>query len=138
MDCSGEIQLLSLERPSCPPVQEKTFLASCTNSGLFGQAQTVVCAVSCRRKLVPGRSEEHTSELQSQSNLVCRLLLEKKKIISRSRGVWEPRPTILEPTAFDAAPEWAASTNFAVITAYVITVQSPPHRSALPSSITPR
>src|SRR2546430_12936626 len=26
------------------------------------------------------RSEEHTSELQSQSNLVCRLLLEKKKI----------------------------------------------------------
>src|SRR2546430_13707190 len=31
-----------------------------------------------------GRSEEHTSELQSQSNLVCRLLLEKKKTISRS------------------------------------------------------
>src|SRR5256886_13617590 len=28
-----------------------------------------------------GRSEEHTSELQSQSNLVCRLLLEKKKQI---------------------------------------------------------
>src|SRR2546427_1973738 len=29
--------------------------------------------------LTPPRSEEHTSELQSQSNLVCRLLLEKKK-----------------------------------------------------------
>src|SRR5256886_9105471 len=29
--------------------------------------------------LFAGRSEEHTSELQSQSNLVCRLLLEKKK-----------------------------------------------------------
>src|SRR5688572_31600763 len=29
--------------------------------------------------MVVGRSEEHTSELQSQSNLVCRLLLEKKK-----------------------------------------------------------
>src|SRR5438270_8361526 len=28
------------------------------------------------------RSEEHTSELQSQSNLVCRLLLEKKKMTS--------------------------------------------------------
>src|SRR5256885_3616703 len=27
----------------------------------------------------PGRSEEHTSELQSPCNLVCRLLLEKKK-----------------------------------------------------------
>src|SRR2546430_12070139 len=31
------------------------------------------------------RSEEHTSELQSQSNLVCRLLLEKKKEIERPR-----------------------------------------------------
>src|SRR5690606_23596218 len=35
-----------------------------------------------RRPLVPGRrSEEHTSELQSRENLVCRLLLEKKKLI---------------------------------------------------------
>src|SRR2546430_7732225 len=32
------------------------------------------------------RSEEHTSELQSQSNLVCRLLLEKKKT--------QPQPTL--------------------------------------------
>src|SRR2546430_12491824 len=31
------------------------------------------------------RSEEHTSELQSQSNLVCRLLLEKKKKNNRLR-----------------------------------------------------
>src|SRR2546428_8954566 len=30
-------------------------------------------------KIVMGRSEEHTSELQSRSDLVCRLLLEKKK-----------------------------------------------------------
>src|SRR2546430_13286519 len=30
------------------------------------------------------RSEEHTSELQSQSNLVCRLLLEKKKILHQT------------------------------------------------------
>src|SRR2546430_7349072 len=33
---------------------------------------------------LPIRSEEHTSELQSQSNLVCRLLLEKKKKMSLS------------------------------------------------------
>src|SRR2546427_6378463 len=32
-----------------------------------------------RRYRITDRSEEHTSELQSQSNLVCRLLLEKKK-----------------------------------------------------------
>src|SRR5258708_31866664 len=30
-------------------------------------------------RLIPGRSEEHTSELQSPDHLVCRLLLEKKK-----------------------------------------------------------
>src|SRR2546430_6758562 len=40
-----------------------------------------------QRVCQPGgmRSEEHTSELQSQSNLVCRLLLEKKKIQPRAR-----------------------------------------------------
>src|SRR2546430_3967210 len=32
---------------------------------------------------ISGRSEEHTSELQSQSNLVCRLLLEKQITIHR-------------------------------------------------------
>src|SRR5260370_15189295 len=36
----------------------------------------------------PGRSEEHTSELQSHLNLVCRLLLEKKK---RSRAARRTR-----------------------------------------------
>src|SRR5688572_32922231 len=35
----------------------------------------------CARLLIRRRSEEHTSELQSQSNLVCRLLLEKKKTL---------------------------------------------------------
>src|SRR2546421_7592773 len=34
------------------------------------------------------RSEEHTSELQSRSDLVCRLLLEKKKKWSDPQGVW--------------------------------------------------
>src|SRR5688572_32291557 len=66
-----------------------------------------VCA-ACRPAVRPAggrpaaaRSEEHTSELQSQSNLVCRLLLEKKKqkvynergfddeIIKFGRCVWE-------------------------------------------------
>src|SRR5688572_32522898 len=42
----------------------------------------------------PGRrSEEHTSELQSQSNLVCRLLLEKKK---RTDKPYEPAKSWLE------------------------------------------
>src|SRR2546430_10650659 len=38
-------------------------------------------AVLAARGRARDRSEEHTSELQSQSNLVCRLLLEKKKKI---------------------------------------------------------
>src|SRR2546427_3180707 len=45
--------------------------------GWHGREQGTVCLKE--RKLRGKRSEEHTSELQSQSNLVCRLLLEKKK-----------------------------------------------------------
>src|SRR5260370_30075408 len=39
------------------------------------------CTISCvqRVSMIDERSEEHTSELQSHLNLVCRLLLEKKK-----------------------------------------------------------
>src|SRR2546427_5656801 len=38
-----------------------------------------------------GRSEEHTSELQSQSNLVCRLLLEKKKKKKKEQKKYDRR-----------------------------------------------
>src|SRR2546430_6149148 len=44
---------------------------------------------------VKRRSEEHTSELQSQSNLVCRLLLEKKKL---SNAYYPTQQWRLEPT----------------------------------------
>src|SRR5438874_12535275 len=37
----------------------------------------------CRAHQLLPRSEEHTSELQSRRDLVCRLLLEKKKTVSR-------------------------------------------------------
>src|SRR2546427_9419203 len=43
---------------------------------LLGQAVQFLDVIDGDRR---SRSEEHTSELQSQSNLVCRLLLEKKK-----------------------------------------------------------
>src|SRR5438270_1614767 len=42
-------------------------------------ASTRNCPTMSRLRAPSARSEEHTSELQSQSNLVCRLLLEKKK-----------------------------------------------------------
>src|SRR5260370_8856561 len=41
-----------------------------------------------------GRSEEHTSELQSHLNLVCRLLLEKKKIDGTPFRPYSPTPPI--------------------------------------------
>src|SRR2546430_9568754 len=41
--------------------------------------ETVYRCLGCGFVFTTARSEEHTSELQSQSNLVCRLLLEKKK-----------------------------------------------------------
>src|SRR2546421_8169763 len=70
--------------------------------GRAGHRETVlqgrVGASSCQQGrrafpwLNPCRSEEHTSELQSRSDLVCRLLLEKKKkrrtICTKSKGVY--------------------------------------------------
>src|ERR1039457_7658208 len=43
----------------------------------------------CPRHQKRRRSEEHTSELQSPCNLVCRLLLEKKKTTYRERNIRE-------------------------------------------------
>src|SRR5206468_7917769 len=48
-------------------------IACSRGSGAFKNICCVVCASSVR-------SEEHTSELQSRSDLVCRLLLEKKNV----------------------------------------------------------
>src|SRR2546430_4072650 len=64
------------------PVQELTVVVLDRDRNKETIAQ--IREVGARIKLisagdVAGRSEEHTSELQSQSNLVCRLLLEKKK-----------------------------------------------------------
>src|SRR5438034_7878213 len=58
--------------------------------GVFGSSK-IVCrhippAPGCHFGPVPWRSEEHTSELQSHSDLVCRLLLEKKKNTSQTAG----------------------------------------------------
>src|SRR5947207_7491313 len=44
-----------------------------------GKLKPLAVTAKERSFIAPGRSEEHTSELQSHSDLVCRLLLEKKK-----------------------------------------------------------
>src|SRR2546430_11871814 len=50
------------------------------------------------------RSEEHTSELQSQSNLVCRLLLEKKTSLIRTSTRWPETATSSEIRTCHATP----------------------------------
>src|SRR3712207_7994266 len=50
------------------------------------RASSVFIAASSSYSKRIGRSEEHTSELQSRQYLVCRLLLEKKKQILKAKG----------------------------------------------------
>src|SRR5256885_12709245 len=55
----------------------------------------------------PDRSEEHTSELQSPCNLVCRLLLEKKKKLSKSHTLTicnHANAYSNTPSRFDSSP----------------------------------
>src|SRR2546427_4313888 len=69
-------------RADCPQLAQRPPVAQALR---FGERELVGSRLSRRPVAnlpaadVCGRSEEHTSELQSQSNLVCRLLLEKKK-----------------------------------------------------------
>src|SRR5690606_40717744 len=59
------------------PAQEKSACCSVIFSDMFKRASEITTAVI--NLVIDARSEEHTSELQSRENLVCRLLLEKKK-----------------------------------------------------------
>src|SRR2546430_11612415 len=71
--CSGAVALIDhvqLRNFHYPGLQRLDAVARFRNEDQDGRF--------CGRGNVELRSEEHTSELQSQSNLVCRLLLEKK------------------------------------------------------------
>src|SRR3989475_13266864 len=63
--------LMGIKKPSGKPPPEGNGSRLCRSA--------TTCAMSDSFPASQDRSEEHTSELQSQSNLVCRLLLEKKK-----------------------------------------------------------
>src|SRR5688572_31346542 len=66
---------------SIRPVRAKCWRAAvpCAARGATRRCQDRRWRASLPMLVTTSRSEEHTSELQSQSNLVCRLLLEKKK-----------------------------------------------------------
>src|SRR5688572_31570397 len=65
-------EIVSLEGPSGSGKTTLLSIVGCIMTPTSGQ-------VFIEGQEISTRSEEHTSELQSQSNLVCRLLLEKKK-----------------------------------------------------------
>src|SRR5260221_9669916 len=86
----------TLFRSHCRPSSEISLAKSRPWSGNFARPNSDISAI-------PGcgipkyRSEEHTSELQSHSDLVCRLLLEKKNIETRAtpthiRPHWPSEP----------------------------------------------
>src|SRR2546426_3211173 len=85
---------------SAPPCRKGPFASSPTMSNGTGFVVWAVCGPSVVGSIISSqlpwsavtRSEEHTSELQSPCNLVCRLLLEKKKTIhTRAGAVIHPR-----------------------------------------------
>src|SRR2546430_7745492 len=75
-----------IRRPPRSTLFPYTTLFRSMNTGRIGQRgpqdiappDGVTLAGIDQRRVIEHRSEEHTSELQSQSNLVCRLLLEKQ------------------------------------------------------------
>src|SRR5256885_11636277 len=70
------------ETPRHPTVIDGSSLrhiAPSADRTTFARSSSVFAATNGSRFRLPTRSEEHTSELQSPCNLVCRLLLEKKK-----------------------------------------------------------
>src|SRR2546427_419557 len=85
--CEGTVAVASTwakrpKMPGLPPAPSYTLVTRSMISSCDGSWRRLSMKAKLsgyERTAVMDRSEEHTSELQSQSNLVCRLLLEKKK-----------------------------------------------------------
>src|SRR5690554_7566456 len=80
---------LPISCPGCPAARSRCRTASCQPRPCSGAAAG------------PGdsRSEEHTSELQSRPQLVCRLLLEKKNKVTSPMELGTPHPVQRPPPA---------------------------------------
>src|SRR2546422_7002598 len=77
-----------------------TLFRSLFHEDMHGEAftytrQTLAYPAPAIARVSPERSEEHTSELQSRLHLVCRLLLEKKKRVTRLSRKAYPSGTYL-------------------------------------------
>src|SRR5205807_9271360 len=71
----------SLRLEGIDPIAQRQASRAATRAAEAHAATFRECAIAARVAAREARSEEHTSELQSPCNLVCRLLLEKKKKI---------------------------------------------------------
>src|SRR2546426_3568145 len=92
--CSSDLLLVPCHLASLPsqqsssqviPSQGAPSIAPITSRGRARSRSAPREPCSASSQVCPTRSEEHTSELQSPCNLVCRLLLEKKKKKKRNR-----------------------------------------------------
>src|SRR5438270_9064073 len=92
-----------IRRPPSSPLFPYTTLFRSVLLGVGHRLRQAIVQQHAVRQAGEGvvRSEEHTSELQSQSNLVCRLLLEKKNIRGRSgvRPSYRARSEIVRDSA---------------------------------------
>src|SRR5206468_12234018 len=87
--------VINIDMPSNRPVAGQSGVLLYTGSAHGGSSWLrYACRYNSSVSEARSRSEEHTSELQSRSDLVCRLLLEKKKplplhfsLASRSQGI---------------------------------------------------
>src|SRR5438132_5055916 len=102
LSCRGVFLSLSRRPPSSTRCPYTTLFRSCS----WPPIATFTSCGSPPRRTATARSEEHTSELQSHSDLVCRLLLEKKKKEDiNTSAPHRPTPThgayiLLHPTPY--------------------------------------
>src|SRR4029434_2493593 len=112
--------------------------------------RSCVCARACVRVCVGGcvcggvcRSEEHTSELQSHLNLVCRLLLEKKRqtdVCARTSTCWRTHRCTSDSTSGTTATANPAHTKEPTVSAlkeypryfFFLMIRRPPRSTLFP------
>src|SRR5689334_1750768 len=112
---------LMIRRPPRSTLFPYTTLFRTPGTAPCGCTSRTACsaAAASRRRLWPARSEEHTSELQSQFHLVCRLLLEKKNAQGMIRAAWNDEAADTRPARLGYAdynllhrPKLKSSRNF--------------------------
>src|SRR5256885_9522694 len=90
----------------CTPEGCEWVISACMAHLLCRAGRAVAARAGLRSR---ARSEEHTSELQSPCNLVCRLLLEKKKSSQTQRRTTDTTPTPTTPIFKTTTPDTRAN-----------------------------